>query len=520
MRTLVSAKEMRWCDETAIRTYGVPSLLLMEQAGRGVADSAARHFGPLEGKDVLVFCGKGNNGGDGFVVARLLLNQGATLQVVLLASPSDLEGDAKTNFKILSNLARAHRKSLTIQRYSNRLLSRRQKPHLIVDAIFGTGFSGDIQPPLRQVVTWINAQRVPVIAVDIPSGVNGTTGAAKTIAVRATRTVTFGLMKTGLLCNQGQDHCGVIEVADIGIPPVVRQARQLKTFLMESGDVRGVLPQRPSTAHKYSVGKVLVLAGSKGFTGAAYLCAMAALRTGAGAVMLATPESVYPVLARRLSEAIVTPLPATAEGTLAMSSLPALTEKLKWADVLVIGPGLSTNAETQDVVRAILTSFEGNFVVDADALRVVGEIGLKRMARLKGKFILTPHAGECSRIMGEPSALIDEERIEMARKGAKLGRLALVLKGGPTAVGLTDGRVLLNSTGNPGMATVGSGDVLAGMIGSLWAQGMSRDDAAWAGVLLHGLAGDFAKENLGERSIVAHDLIDQIPAAVRRVEGI
>jgi NAD(P)H-hydrate epimerase len=520
MRTLVSAKEMRWCDETAINTYGVQSLLLMEQAGRGVADSASNHFGPLEGKDVLVFCGKGNNGGDGFVVARLLLNQGATLQVVILASPSELEGDAKTNFKILSNLARTHRASLVIQRYSIRLLSRRRKPHLIIDAIFGTGFSGDLRPPVRQLVNWINAQRVPVLAVDIPSGVNGTTGAAKTGAVRATRTVTFGLMKTGLLCNQGQDYCGEIEVADIGIPPAVHRAKQLKTFLVEPGDVGQRLPRRPSTAHKYSVGKVLVLAGSKGFTGAAYLCAMAALRTGAGAVMLATPESVYPVLARRLAEAIVNPLPATGAGTLAMSALPALKEKMKWADVLVIGPGLSTNAETQEVIRTILTSYDGNLVVDADALRAVGEIGLKRMARLKGKFILTPHVGECSRIMGEPSARIDEERIETARKGAKIGRLTLVLKGGPTAVGLRDGSVLLNSTGNPGMATVGSGDVLAGMIASLWAQGMSGDDAAWSGVLLHGLAGDIAKENLGERSIVAHDLIDQIPAAVRRVEAI
>lgn len=520
MRTLVSAGEMRWCDDTTIRGYGVPGILLMEQAGRGVAEAAAKHFGPLEGKDVLVFCGKGNNGGDGLVVARHLLNKGASLQVLLLAPPRLLEGDAKTNFAILSRLARTHRAALKIQRFSSRILARRKKPDLIVDAILGTGFSGEVRAPFSQVMTWINAQRVPVIAVDIPSGVNGTTGVVKTSAVQATRTVTFGMLKTGLLCNQGQDRCGEIDIVDIGIPPAVQKAKNLKTFLIESGDVKSVLPQRSSTAHKYSVGKVLVVAGSKGFTGAAYLCALAALRTGAGAVMLATPESVYQVLARRLAEAIVTSLPATAEGTLAPASLPVLQEKLKWADVLVIGPGLTTNVESQEVIRTILTTFRGNVVVDADALRTAADIGLSRMARLKGKFILTPHAGECSRIMGESSGCIDEERIEMARKGAKAGRLTLVLKGGPTAIGLTDGRVFLNSTGNPGMATVGSGDVLAGMIASLWAQGMVQDAAAYSGVYLHGLAGDIAKNSLGERSIVAHDLIDQLPAAIRRVEGV
>jgi len=520
MRTLVSASEMRWCDETTIRGYGIPGLLLMEQAGRGVAEIAARHYGPLDGKDVLVFCGKGNNGGDGLVVARHLLNMGASLQVVLLAPPGQLEGDAKTNFAILFKLARAHRTALKIQRYSSRLLTRRKKPDLIIDAIFGTGFSGDVRAPLGQVMTWINAQRVPVIAVDIPSGVNGTTGVAGKNAVLATRTVTFGLLKTGLLCNQGQDYCGKIDVLDIGIPPVVQKAKNLGTFLIESGDVKSVLPRRSSTAHKYSAGKVLVLAGSKGFTGAAYLCTLAALRTGAGAVLLATPESVYPVLARRLAEAIVTPFPATADGTLALASLPALQEKLKWADVLVIGPGLSTNVETQEMIRTILTTFHGNAVVDADALRVIAALGLGETARLKAKFILTPHAGECSRIMGESSARINEARIEIARKGAKAGRLTLVLKGGPTAIGLTDGRVLLNSTGNPGMATVGTGDVLAGIIASLWAQGMAQDAAAYSGVYLHGLAGDIAKDSLGERSIVAHDLIDQLPAAIRTVEGV
>jgi NAD(P)H-hydrate epimerase len=520
MKTIVSAKEMRRCDEITIRTLGIPGLLLMEQAGRGVAEVAARHFGPLAGKDVLVFCGKGNNGGDGFVVARHLLNEGAFLHVVLLAPPAKLEGDARTNYKILSNLSRSHRSTLRIQRFSARLLSRRKKPDLIIDAIFGTGFAGEVPAPLSRVINWINRQRVPVIAVDIPSGVNGTTGVVKSTAVQATRTVTFGLLKTGLLCNQGQDCTGAIDVADIGIPPAVRNSETLRTFFIEPSDVKNVLPRRPSTAHKYSTGKVLVLAGSKGFTGAAYLCATSALHGGAGAVMLATPESVYSVLARRLSEVIVTALAATGDGTIAAAALPVLQEKLRWADVLVIGPGLTTNAETQELIRTVLRTYDGNIAVDADALRAVADLGLSKLSRLKGNFILTPHAGEFSRISGFSSRHVEEERIEMARKGAQSGRCTLVLKGGPTAIGLCDGTVLLNSTGNPGMATVGSGDVLAGLIASLWAQGMAQDAAAFSGVFLHGLAGDIAAEIRGERSIVAHDLIDHLPSAIRRVEGI
>jgi hydroxyethylthiazole kinase-like uncharacterized protein yjeF len=511
MQTIVSAREMRWCDEVTIRKYGVPSILLMENAGRGVAEVASRSFGPLEKKNILIFCGKGNNGGDGFVVARHLLNTGALIAVVLLSSPRELEGDARTNYRILKTLLPAHRASLRLVQYSARLLSGMKKPDLIVDAIFGTGFSGSVRQPFARCIQWINEQRVPVLSVDIPSGVNGTTGVAATVAVNATRTVTFGLLKTGLLCNQGQDCAGLIDVVDIGIPGSVSRAPRSKTFL-------AVLPVRPSTAHKYSVGKVLVLAGSKGYTGAAYLCALAALRSGAGAVMLATPDAVYPILARRLSEAIVTPLPATTEGALAFNSLPLIEEKLKWCDVVVIGPGLSTNADTQSIIRSVLSKHAGNLVVDADALRGIAEIGLTKLKRLKGEFILTPHAGEYSRILGEKSTDIENERIEAARKGAIRSGATIVLKGGPTAVGMPDGTVVVNSTGNPGMATVGSGDVLAGIIASFWAQGMTRDAAAYSGVYLHGLSGDRAKEVYGERSIVAHDLIEQLPAAINRVE--
>jgi hydroxyethylthiazole kinase-like uncharacterized protein yjeF len=519
MQTLVSASEMRWCDDTTIRKYGVPSLLLMENAGRGVAHVAGERFGSLRGEQVVVFCGKGNNGGDGFVVARHLLNTGAAITVLLLASPRELKGDARTNFEILKRLQRGSSDQLSIKPLTKALLSKLPKAKLIVDAMFGTGFSGAVRQPYLAAIEWINRQRVPVVAVDIPSGVDGTTGVVVNSAVKGTCTVTFGLLKTGLLCNQGQDQVGELEVIDIGIPDFVRHAPTLKTYLVEAGDVRAQLPQRSSTAHKYSVGKVFILAGSKGFTGAAYLSASAALKAGTGAVILGTPESVYPILGRRLTETIVTPLAATAEGSVAKAAKKLIEEKLAWADVAVIGPGLSTNAETQDLVVSLLREYTGNLVVDADALRCIARIGLNNLKRLKASFVLTPHSGELARLIDIPSKEIETNRIAIAREAAGTSKATIVLKGGPTAVGTSSGSVFVNSTGNPGMATIGSGDVLAGTIASLWAQGMGRDAAAYSGVYLHGLAGDLARDAYGERSVVAQDLIDKLPSAIKSLEA-
>lgn len=519
MQTLVSASEMRWCDETTIRKYRVPSLLLMENAGGGVARVAQQRFGSLRGEHVLVFCGKGNNGGDGFVVARHLLNAGATITVILLASPRQLRGDAKTNFDILKRLLQESSDLLSIKPFTKALVSRLPKARIIIDAIFGTGFSGAVRQPFLEAINWINGQNVPVLAVDIPSGVDGTTGVVMNTAVKAACTATFGLLKTGLLCNQGQDHVGDLEVIDIGIPDVVRHAATLKTFLVEAGDVRSQLPRRPSTAHKYSVGKVFILAGSKGFTGAAYLCATAALRGGTGAVILGTPESVYPILGRRLTETIVTPLASTAEGSVAQTARKVIDEKLAWADVAVIGPGLSANAETQDLLVSILREYEGRLVIDADALRAIARIGLKNLKRLKASFVLTPHSGELARLIDIPASEIEVNRVAVAREAASVSKATIVLKGGPTAVGVSDGSVFMNSTGNPGMATVGSGDVLAGVVASLWAQGMEQQAAAYCGVYLHGLAGDLARDAYGERSVVAQDLIDKLSAAIKSVEA-
>jgi len=516
MRLSVSTEEMRWCDDFTIKQLGVPGLLLMENAGGAVAKFIRERHGPIKGKSVAVFCGKGNNGGDGFVAARHLLNDGAQVHVFFLGSATEIKGDAKAQFAILKRFEKLA-PELEIRGFSKSSL-KQFRPDVIVDAIFGTGFSGKVREPFAAAINWINETNVPVVAVDTPSGVNGTTGIVENIAVRATDTITFGFEKLGLRCNQGQEHTGRLTVADIGIPDIVAQKLKTPVFIVESNDVRKCLPRRPATSHKYSVGKVFVLAGSTGLTGAAAMASMAALRSGAGAVVLGTPESVYPVLARKMNEVMVLPLPSTGEGTLSRHAMGRIGEKLSWADVVIIGPGLSQNTETQSLVQEIIAGYSGKVVLDADGLNAMALAGQKALKVSKASMILSPHTGEYSRIFKNKSADIEKNRVDAARKGALAIKKTIVLKGAPT-VTVSGGRAYLNSTGNPGMATAGSGDVLSGMIAGLWAQGMSEDEAAYCGVFLHGLAGDLAEDKFGQRSLLAMDLLDLLPDAFRLVEA-
>jgi NAD(P)H-hydrate epimerase len=519
MERIVTADEMKWCDRTTIEDIGIPGLVLMENAGTAVVRFVRETLGDLAGKHIAVFCGKGNNGGDGFVVARRLAGAGSRVSVILTAPPAELKGDALANFSVLKKIANRVLPAISIQRYSRNALEQLGHADGIVDAIFGTGFSGKVRQPLVDLINWINGQSVPVFAIDVPSGINATNGVVENAAIRATETITFGLCKTGLLLNNGQANAGTVRVADIGIPRVVTESKTLSpTYLVHQGDVRDILPQRPKTAHKYSVGKVLVIAGSRGYTGAAALCATAALRSGAGAVMLGTPEAVYPILARKLSEVIVIPLPSTDYGTLSLKSYGMLKPRIEWADVIAMGPGLSQSPETQSLVIELLNEIKGRIVLDADGLNAVAGAGAALLKKLKSDVILTPHSGEFARLARKPSQEVDQNRIDLPRLFARQSGVTVVLKGAPTVTATSDGFVYVNSTGNPGMATVGSGDVLTGIISGLWAQGTSPGGAAFGGVYLHGLAGDIAKQEFGERSLIAGDMIDCLPRAFSSVE--
>ncbi len=520
MERVVSAEEMKWCDETTIKGIGIPGLSLMENAGGAVARLIQHTLGNLANKHVVVFCGKGNNGGDGFVLARHLSNAGARISVFLTSSPLDIRGDARLNFNVLKKISGRATPPITLQRYSRNILDTLQKIDAVVDAIFGTGFSGRIKQPLLGLVEWINIQNVPVFSVDIPSGLNATTGVVENAAVRAHHTITFGLRKSGLLLNSGKEFSGNVEVADIGIPKAVTESKTLsKTFLVDLADVRARLPRRPLTANKYSVGKVFVVAGSKGLTGAAALCATSALRAGAGAVLLGTPEAVYPTMMRKLTEVMVMPLPSTDEGTLSDMSFEALQPKLAWADVVVVGPGLSRNAQTQSVVLRILKEYSGRILLDADGLYAAASAGLDMLKKSKADVILTPHSGEFGNLVKKKSEEVDRNRIDFPRALAKQLRKTVILKGAPSITATLDGTTYVNSTGNPGMATIGSGDVLSGIIAALWAQGCPAEIAAYSGVYLHGLAGDLAKREFGERSLIAGDITGHLPQAFSIVEN-
>jgi NAD(P)H-hydrate epimerase len=513
MLTVVSAAEMRRCDETAIRRFKIPGLLLMDRAGMAAAHWLLRHFSPLRDRNVLIVCGPGNNGGDGFVVARTLANHGARVTVVLVARTSALRGDAASHFSLLQREARALPGRLSIVPFGRASAHSTSPPALVVDALFGTGFHGKPRGTAARAIEWINGLGAPVASLDIPSGVNATTGVAEGAAVRASATVTFGLLKTGLLLNAGRERSGHVTCVDIGLPSAVSGDRRLRTRMVQQSDLSIVLGPRPHRLHKYSAGKVLLIAGSKGYTGAATLAALSALRTGAGAVVVAHPESIHPVLARKLTEPILQPLPSSSDGSFAPEALPAVLERCTWADAVVVGPGLGRSSSAAAFLEGLLDRCERPTVIDADALTLMAEFG--RRGWYGKDWILTPHAGEFGRLAGLTAEGAESDRVEAVRTLARRQRRTVVLKGSPTCTASPDGLVAINSSGNEGMATVGSGDVLAGVIGGLCAQGKDPFTAAWSGVWLHGRAGDLAKGRYGGRSLLAGDLLEHLPQALR-----
>ncbi len=521
METVVTSTEMQACDRFAVEKLKIPSIILMENAGRGVVEMMQKHYGSLAGKSTLLFCGKGNNGGDGFVAARHLHNFGANVNVVLVGKSADLKGDAKTNFQILKNIMMNASKAemlKIIEVQSAKKIIMLPKSDFIVDALFGTGFIGEVRGVFKDVIKWINDSQSVKISIDIPSGVNADDGTAANIGVIAHLTATMALRKIGLILNTGRSYTGITEVIDIGVPKTILNNDKHSTFVIHYKDVRVALPHRPLSAHKHSVGKILVIAGSKGFTGAASMTSTSAMKAGMGAVILGTPASVYPILARKLTEVMVEPLPETIDATLSLSAFGAIEKHLAWADVVVIGPGLSQNSETQQLIQKIVTECDKPMLIDADGLNALPEKISVLKKHKSNEIIITPHTGELSRLIGVSSAEIERNRITIARNVAKEFKLTLVLKGAPTVTAAEDGKVYINSTGNPGMATAGAGDVLAGLIGGLWAQGMNRTEAAFAGVFIHGYAGDLAKKQYGERSILATDIQQFLPKALFNIE--
>ncbi len=514
---IVTAAQMQALDRLAITQARIPSLALMERAGAAVVAAMEETFGPLAGKSVAVVCGKGHNGGDGFVVARLLRRNRVRVRVLLLHRTTDLAGDARTMCRRFANTAAAT--ALQVCPSSHHLEKVLTSSDLIVDALLGTGLSAPVRGPYLEAIETINLAAHPsrpVIAVDLPSGIHADTGAVLGAAVRATVTVTFALPKLGLYVGAGIDHAGTVRIADIGIPQSYADRIESRISLIGSSAVLDHVPRRIPSSHKGAYGHAGIIAGSVGKTGAAALAAQAALRVGAGLVTVATPASVNDTLEAKLLEAMTIPMPETKARTLARSGLDRLLAFIRDRTAVAIGPGLTTHPETVELVHALVAQMDKPAVLDADALNALaGRQAL--LASCKVSPILTPHPGEMARLEEDATPQsVNADRIGTASRFAQGRGVILVLKGARTVVAHPDGRVAICPTGNPGMATAGTGDVLTGIIVGLLAQRLDAWDAACAGTYLHGLAGDLAAAQLGPAGMIAGDVIERIPHALQQ----
>lgn len=515
MKLILSPEQMNHVDEYAIKKLRMSSLHLMENAGNAIVHEIVKRVAAKTTKRILIVCGKGNNGGDGFVAARFLLEKGMNVTVALIESETKLSGDALKNYQRLHDYKIAQ---LKIIRFEQLLKQRFITYDIIIDAMLGTSFRGELTTSYSKAVEWCNKQSSIKIAVDIPTGLNGETGEIGSNAFYADATVTMSNPKIGFYNENAKACTGEVIVANIGIPKIaldsIIKSKRQNIVIVEESDVQKDFPKRPHNSHKHSVGKIFALAGSKGMMGAALLCSQSAMRTGAGQVILGIPDSEYSIIAKRTVEVMPLGLPSTTQGSLSLDANREINKRIAWSTVVLVGCGLSHNVETQQLIREIIQRTEKPMVIDADGLNaLVGNLQLLKNKRSK-QIIITPHRGEFSRLIGVSSTEIEKNKYLLAANFAKEYHVILVLKGAPTITATPNGKIFVNSTGNPGMSTAGSGDVLTGIIASLIGQGNSGSDAALNGVFLHGRAGDLAAKQCGMHGMIATDIVKKLPEAI------
>ena len=512
---LVNSAEMRAIDRETIDHQGISGPELMENAGRGIADFILNLLieKPKE-TSCAVVCGKGNNGGDGFVVARRLSKAGVQVSVYFIGPVDKLSPDARLNHDRLKECKIKPTPVTTVDDLPDDIES-----DFIIDAILGTGFSGVPEGLAAELIEYINEQAFRVISIDLPSGLNADTGRHDGAIVFADHTFTLALPKFGLYVSPGREAAGMVAVVPIGIPDVAIEKFDLHTELIMSWDIAELLPERKPDGHKGDFGKLLLVAGSTGLAGAAALASRSAIRSGCGLVKLACPATTQPVLAVKLTEATTIPLPDVGKkGALALRSLGEIKKLMAEHDALVVGPGLGLHHETLELVRRLVISLDKPAILDADGITAfTGKAELIKNRQHDAGLVLTPHPGEFARLTGKTVPADIHERIALAIQTARELNIVLVLKGSPTLVASSDGRCWLNPTGNSGMATGGSGDVLSGMIGSFLAQGLSALNAALCGVFIHGTAGDIAADLFTQRAMIAGDIVECLPKAFESV---
>jgi hydroxyethylthiazole kinase-like uncharacterized protein yjeF len=515
MKVLTSA-EMREIDRKTIEDVGIPGPVLMENAGIRVTRAILERFPEAASERIVIIAGKGNNGGDGLVVARHLSGWGAMPKVILLGSKAELRGDAALNFGIAERMGLDIAESPTSEAWK-KLCPVLFRASVVVDAIFGTGLQKPAGGLYAEAIEDINRAAGFKVAVDIPSGLSSDTSLLIGPAVKADLTIALAAPKIPHVLPPAEEYVGVLEVVEIGIPNAMFEDEGLKLSFMRHEDVRPCLKKRKKDTHKGTYGHLFILSGSRGKAGAAALAGRAALRMGAGLVTVGTPEGCLPAIARPTPELMIEPLPQTAEGTLAEEAGDRILELVKGKDAVLVGPGLSTHPSTTRLVLGLLPRLRVPIVIDADGLNIVAG-NIEALGRLRAPAVLTPHPGEFSRLMGIPTRDILDRRLELAADFAATRGVVLVLKGYRTLTANPDRRVFINSTGNPGMASGGSGDVLSGIIAALVIQEKDLFEATAAAVYVHGLSGDIGASRLGERPLIAGDLIRYLPAAVRALE--
>ncbi|MDD6023135.1 MAG: NAD(P)H-hydrate dehydratase [Oscillospiraceae bacterium] len=494
------SKAMKGMDEYTIHTLGVPSDILMLRAAFGLFQAADSLLKSRERGAAVIFCGSGNNGGDGIAAAKYLLEAGYPVKCFMAGSREKMTSDSRKMEALLTEAGGV------LLDYSEAAGAQAvEECTLVIDALFGTGLSRDIGGSYAELIDAINNSGRTVLSCDIPSGISADTGAVLGCAVKADVTVTFNLPKTGQLLPPGTEYTGRLIVHDIGIPREARDQAEFDGEYVTEEMVRAWLPGQRLESHKGDYGKLLLLCGSTGFTGAAALAAKAALRTGAGLVYLGVPDAVYPILAGKLDEPVVFPLPGNGNGRFGRYAVAEIEDRLRDKSACLVGPGIGRGYDIEAVVDAVLEKAECPVVLDADGINVLAG-HIDRLDRANVPLVLTPHEGEFLRLGGD----LSRGRIAGAKAMAERTGAVIVLKGYRTITASPDGQVYVNSTGNPGMATGGSGDVLAGILTCLLGQGMEPVKAAASAVWIHGAAGDLSRDRLGVRSMLPTDMIDAL----------
>jgi len=518
---IVTTDEIKEMDRRATSDFKIPSLLLMENAARGVVDAIEKKMGGVAGKRVTLLCGSGHNGGDGIAAARHLHIRSAKVHLFLLAPVEKQSGDTKVMLDAW--IAREGVWQVIGSFSQEEMIETLSRSDLIIDAILGTGLSHQVAGEYKNAIDCMNNVRqnfnIPIVSIDIPSGISADTGEMMGAAVWADYTLTIALPKRGLFLWDGLEHRGEWDVIDIGFPKKLIDQADIKVNLaapavFSPATTPDHSPPRVG-AHKGDFGHLLVIAGSRGKQGAAAMTALSAMRSGVGLVTVALPQSIDTLLPAAM-EIMTLPVLETSEGTLSLPSESMLLEAAKGKEAVAIGPGLSHNQETVRVILNLISQITAPIVIDADGINALAtdlSVLKKRHRQTHGTVILTPHPGEMGRLLGSSADVVQKNRIEIASQFAKDWDVMIVLKGAHTIIADPNGDIFLAHLGNPGMATAGTGDVLTGIIGGALAQGMDPRDAALWGVLLHGRSGDMASRVLGERSCMAHDLIEKIPEA-------